>query len=166
MAGKVPFCCPKLLSLWTKDSQPQKPKSVNIFVGFFFVIIIPLLQHWIPEYSLSVLLRWLPRCHPHTPPDRIFRLERSKMGVRDHGKGTGALVYAYYLHTTWAGVLRTDINIIKTHSINSCVSSYWTDVNSLVQISLPVEFLHVLYVSNLLDAHLIVYALTKCFTRV
>ena len=38
MAGKVPFCCPRLWPLWPKDDLRRKTKSVNIFVGFFFVI--------------------------------------------------------------------------------------------------------------------------------
>ena len=38
MVVKAPFCCPRLWPIWPKDDRRREIKSVNIFVGFFFVI--------------------------------------------------------------------------------------------------------------------------------
>ena len=38
MAKKLSFCCPRLWPLWPKDGRLHKIKSVNIFLGFFFVV--------------------------------------------------------------------------------------------------------------------------------
>ena len=38
MGKKLSFCCPRLWPLWPKDGRLHKIKSVNIFLGFFFVV--------------------------------------------------------------------------------------------------------------------------------
>ena len=129
MAGKVPFCCPKLLSLWTKDSQPQKPKSVNIFVGFFFVINLCFSTGF-----LSIPYVFFYAGYLAAIPTLLLIAFSAWNGARwELEIMARAQVCWFVVNYEHVSILHglgfwTDINIIKTHSINSCVSTYWTDI--------------------------------------
>ena len=72
------------------EHEHRESKSVNIFLGSFFLVNCSLGSGFLAT-PYSFFARGLPGRHPNVAGDRICDLDPRLVGAGGHGKGTGSV---------------------------------------------------------------------------